>query len=198
MDATSTKLGWTTYMPPFQKWPPVKWNFVFAHYSTSGIDRDKILVSKPIFLTGRGLLSVNVLLAMLITVTVFFKVIEQRFLCYRLKYIRNCFIISIMYILSLKVHCLSEANLGVPLYFPPPVSCLQHISNWQHHFLCSRRSTEHSYIGHYLYSFHAHGTRFSSLSVRTNVKGSTTNACRLICEVLVIGRWDIGVIYIQT
>ena len=54
----------------------------------------------------------------------------------------------------------------VPLYFPP-VACLQHISNWQHHFLCSRRSTEHIYIGHYLYSFHAHGTRFSSLSVRT-------------------------------
>ena len=37
----------------------------------------------------------NVLLAMLITVTVFFQVIEQRFICYRLKYIRNCFIISI-------------------------------------------------------------------------------------------------------
>ena len=43
-------------------------------------------------LTGRGARSVNVLLAMLITVTVFFQVIEQRFLCYRLKYIRNCFI----------------------------------------------------------------------------------------------------------
>ena len=65
------------------------------------------------------------------------------------------------------VYGLSEANLGVPLYFPP-VACLQHISNWQHHLLCSRRSIEHIYIGHYLYSFHAHGTRFSSLSVRTN------------------------------
>ena len=105
--------------------------------------------------TGRGLLSVNVLLAMLITVTVFCHVIEQPFLCYRLKYIRNCFIISFLYIISLNVYCLSEANLGVPLYFPP-VACLRHISNWQHHFLCSRRSTEHIYIGHYLYSFHAH------------------------------------------
>ena len=74
---------------------------------------------------------------------------------------------SILYIISFKVYCLSEANLGVPLYFPH-VACLQHISNWQHYLLYSRRSTEHIYIG-YLYSFHAQGTRFSSLSVRTNL-----------------------------
>ena len=42
----------------------------------------------------RELLSVNVLLAMLITVTVFSSQHEkQRFSCYRLKYIRNCCII---------------------------------------------------------------------------------------------------------
>ena len=124
--------------------------------------------------TGRGLLFVNVLFAMLITVTVFFQVIEQRILCHRLEYIRKSFIISILYIISLEVYCLSEANWGgggggggVPIYFPPVV-CLQHISNWQHHFLCSRRSTEHIYKCHYLYSFHAHGTRFSALSVRTS------------------------------
>ena len=110
----------------------------------------------------------NVLLAMLITVTVFCQVIEQRFLCHRVKYIRNCFSISILHIISLKVYCFSEANLGVPLYFSP-VACLQHFSNWQRHLLCSRRSTEYIYIGHYLYSFHAHGTRFSSPSVRTNL-----------------------------
>ena len=51
---------------------------------------------------------------------------------------------------------------GYPSTFTPVV-CLQHISNWQHHFLCSRRSTEHIYIGHYLYSFHAHVTLFRSL-----------------------------------
>ena len=36
-------------LPPFSKCPQVKWNFVFAHYSASGIDRDKILISKPMF-----------------------------------------------------------------------------------------------------------------------------------------------------
>ena len=55
---------------------------------------------------------------------------------------------------------------GYPSTFTPVV-WPQHISNWQHHFLCSRRSTEHMYIGHYLYSFHAHGTLFCALSVRT-------------------------------
>ena len=113
----------------------------------------------------RGLQSVNVLLAMLITVTVF----SSRFSCYRLKYIRNCFIISILYIISLKVYCLLLRIWGYPSTFTPVV-CLQHISNWQHHFWCSRRSTEHIYIGHYLYSFHAHGTLFCALSVRTNME----------------------------
>ena len=40
VDATITKLGWTTYMPyiaPFSKWPPAKWNYVFAYYSASRI-----------------------------------------------------------------------------------------------------------------------------------------------------------------
>ena len=45
VDAT-TKLGWTTYIVPFSKWPPVKWNYVFAYYSASRIDGDKISVSK--------------------------------------------------------------------------------------------------------------------------------------------------------
>ena len=112
--------------------------------------------------TVRGLLSVNVLLDMLITVTVF----SSRFSCHRLKYIRNCFIISILYIILLKVYCLLLRIRGYPSTFTPVV-WPQHISNWQHHFLCSRRSTEHMYIGHYLYSFHAHGTLFCALSVRT-------------------------------
>ena len=46
VDATITKLGWTTNIAPFGKWPP-KWNYVFAYYSASRIDRDKILFSKP-------------------------------------------------------------------------------------------------------------------------------------------------------
>ena len=101
---------------------------------------------------------------MFITVTVFCQVIEQRLLCYRLKYIRNYFIISILYIISLKVYCLSEANLGVPLYFPP-VACLQHISNWQHHLLCSRRSTEHIYIGQTPCMFSAHKDNRNTIQV---------------------------------
>ena len=41
-DATITKLGWTTYMTPFSKWPTAKWNYVFAYNSASTcrIDRD--------------------------------------------------------------------------------------------------------------------------------------------------------------
>ena len=50
VDATTTKLGWTTYIAPFSKWPPAKWNCVFAYYSASRID--KILVSKPMFFSG--------------------------------------------------------------------------------------------------------------------------------------------------
>ena len=49
VDATITKLEWTTYMMPFSKWPAVKCNYVFAHNSASRMDRDKILVSKPMF-----------------------------------------------------------------------------------------------------------------------------------------------------
>ena len=33
----------------FLKWPPAKWNYVFAYYSESRIDRDNILVSKLMF-----------------------------------------------------------------------------------------------------------------------------------------------------
>ena len=68
--------------------------------------------------TGRGLLSVNVLLAMLMTMTVFFQVIEQRFLCYKLKYIRNCLIISILYIISLKVTVCRKRIWGYPFSYP--------------------------------------------------------------------------------
>ena len=64
------------------------------------------------------------------------------------------------------MYCLLLRIWGYPSTFTPVV-WPQHISNWQHHFLCSRRSTEHMYIGHYLYSFHAHGTLFCALSVRT-------------------------------
>ena len=42
VDATITKLGWTTYMTPFSKWPPAKWNYVFACNSASRVDRDKM------------------------------------------------------------------------------------------------------------------------------------------------------------
>ena len=47
-----------------------------------------------------------------------------------------------------------------PLLPPPPPPCSMSATYF-------KRSTEHIYIGHYLYSFHAHGTQFSSLSVRT-------------------------------
>ena len=45
VDASITTLGWTTYMMPFSKLPPAKWNYVFAYNSASRIDRDKILRS---------------------------------------------------------------------------------------------------------------------------------------------------------
>ena len=35
-------------MTQFSKWPPAKWNYVFAYYSPFRL-RDKILVSKPMF-----------------------------------------------------------------------------------------------------------------------------------------------------
>ena len=66
------------------------------------------------------------------------------------------------------MYCLLLRIWGYPSTFTPVVG-LQHISDWQHHFLCSRRFTEHIYIGHYLYSFHVHGTIFCSLSVRTTL-----------------------------
>ena len=89
---------------------------------------------------------------------------------------------SILYIILLKVYCLLLRIRGYPSTFTPVV-WPQHISNWQHHFLCSRRSTEHMYIGHYLYSFHAHGTLFCALSVRTIVKvRSVTLECRVATQ----------------
>ena len=49
MDATITKLGWTTYMTSFLKWPPATWNYVFAYYSASRIDRDNFWLLNPCF-----------------------------------------------------------------------------------------------------------------------------------------------------
>ena len=48
VDATITKLGWTTYITPFSKWTPAKWNYVFAYNPKSRIDRDKILLSDEV------------------------------------------------------------------------------------------------------------------------------------------------------
>ena len=54
----------------------------FHHYWEIGKSRPIYPHPSNQCTTGRGLLSVNVLLAMLFTVTVFCQVIEQRFLCY--------------------------------------------------------------------------------------------------------------------
>ena len=68
------------------------------------------------------------------------------------------------------MYCLLLRIWGYPSTFTP-VIWLQHISNWQHRFLCFRRSTEHIYIGHYLYSFHVHGTSwYLFLSKRVKVQ----------------------------
>ena len=44
------QIGWTTYMymTPFSKWPPAKWNYVFAYNSASRIDRDNILLTDEV------------------------------------------------------------------------------------------------------------------------------------------------------
>ena len=41
VDATITKLGWTTCGAHFSKWPPAKWIYVFVYNSASRIDRYK-------------------------------------------------------------------------------------------------------------------------------------------------------------
>ena len=103
--------------------------------------------------TGRGLLSVNVLFAMLITVTVLFQVTEQRFLCYTKVYQELFYYFNPVYNIIKVVLLVGSEFGGIHLLSP-----------------CSLSATyfklEHIYRGHYLYSFHAHGTRFSSLSVR--------------------------------
>ena len=48
VDATITKLGWTTYMTPFSKWPPAKWNYVFVYNSASRIDRNNMFPSNEV------------------------------------------------------------------------------------------------------------------------------------------------------
>ena len=50
-----------------------------------------------------------------------FKSLNNVFLCHRLKYIRNCFIISILCIILLKVHCLLLRIWGYSSTFTPVV-----------------------------------------------------------------------------
>ena len=54
VDATISKLWCTTYITLFSKWPPAKWNYVFAYDSSSRIDRDTIWVFKAMFFWTRN------------------------------------------------------------------------------------------------------------------------------------------------
>ena len=52
VDAAITKLGWTSGLTSFSKWPPEK--SYLAHIWPFIIARDKMLVSKPMFLRSRS------------------------------------------------------------------------------------------------------------------------------------------------